>query len=330
MSIEQKIYSEDKILNLWKNITNNIENFDFEYNSEKEQTIDLLSSLECYFYPSILALKETNEVLYDLLTEINEILDKTKYGAFHYNDSNRILSLANSIEEYFTSIEGIKFYVKQNNEYQKLLKSSKAQISHTTQEAKKEFSEMLQKNEEDAKKKINDVLGNYSINSIDYIFLQKHNEIKQWLFCKQIILYLLCVFIPFLLIDVMNSLPEVWDKSWEFIFLRVIILLPIVWLFPFLSSQIKEDRKTAQSYLHKGIVARSYVNYSRTLNENNIFEDDQELKKELITLLLKGSIDILKEDPVVFWDKITKDNNNINIQSIIEKLIDKAPNKKSY
>ncbi|MGY4679134.1 hypothetical protein ACWIVU_06050, partial [Ursidibacter arcticus] len=184
------------------------------------------------------------------------------------------------------------------------------------------YSASMKHNEEKAKEKINEILGSHSINQIDYAFSEKYNEIKTSLTIKQAIFYILCVFSPFWLLDVLKSFPQ----GLENIALRIIIFLPLVWSFIILYSQIKEDRKTAQSYSHKSVIAKSYINYARTLNDK-IFENDLALKQELVTLLLKTSVDILKDDPVNLWDKGKSDKSEKNVQVIIEKLIDKIPTK---
>lgn len=307
------IYEPKKIIELWKKSYYNFESFDFDYYSDKESLDSEFTRLSEYFSIPILALKKENEELYNSVKQISDIFDKPeyKYSPVKSTDVENIENNLNIIDEYFSSIANVDFFIELSKEYKQSLLLSEAN-----------YSASMKNNEEKAKEKINEVLGGYSINQIDYAFAEQYNEIKISLAIKQAVFYIVCIISPFWLIDVLKSFPQ----GLENIALRIIIFLPLVWLFIILYSQIKEDRRTAQSYLHKSVVAKSYVNYARTLNDK-IFENDLALKQELVTLLLKTSVDILKDDPVNLWDKGKSDKNETNMQVIIEKLIDKIPTK---
>ncbi|MCX2960398.1 hypothetical protein [Rodentibacter caecimuris] len=154
---------------------------------------------------------------------------------------------------------------------------------------------------------------------IDYEFSEQYKEIKEKLESKEgCFMFILCFLFLGSFISVLVSLKmDIFDLFLS----RLIIIAPIVWLLWYLNSQIKEDRRILQTYLHKKVIASSYMNYASTFNENTFIRDN-EVKKEMITLLLKLSIETLKENPATL---LSKEKQNINTQEIINKLVDKLP-----
>lgn len=106
---------------------------------------------------------------------------------------------------------------------------------------------------------------------------------------------------------------------WYLLSLKISIVFPIIWYLVILSRNLKEDKLLAQSYLHKKVLAQSYLSYANTINSKMTYGDD-EVKKQMMKLLLKSSIEVLKDNPVSILDKKT-----INEDSIVLKLLDKVP-----
>lgn len=306
-------YNNETIIQNWKKFYYEYESYEYEYLEDKEHISGEIDEISDYFTLPILSLNENNETLFNSIKMINSIyFDKNKdFRKITRTDSEAVISNLEQINEYFSSLPEIDFFLKIYQENEKTLRV-----------LERNFSKKVADLEEKATSKINETIRGFTVSDIGYEFHKKYQEIKTTLWIKQAIFYLLGVFIPFMILDIIDKLD---DNGWVFLITRMVVLAPLALVFTLLLTQIKEDRKTAQSYLHKGLVAKSYINYARTLEES-IFSNDPKIKQELISKLLNISIETLKEDPANLWDKKST-ANNLNIQGIVEKLIDKIPTK---
>ncbi|MGQ0287153.1 hypothetical protein ACT2CV_08115 [Pasteurellaceae bacterium 22721_9_1] len=294
------IYDNDKILECWKYIFYNYESFDFDHFDDKQEVSNLIDELDKFFNKPILALIESNEEIYLKTKEISEIFQKN-INFINYSDSRRIIDNLERLNIYFNDIPNINFWVE-------LYKQSDSQF----QKAEKERNDKSAQNRQV-----------FSIGKLDKEFSDEYERFANWLFFKQFLFYVVLLSSIFIISDILKYIfiyhhSDVYGQF----FIRFVIYAPFLIVILFLIWQIKQDRKFAQIYLHKRVIARSYINYMNALNDRDFGSKDLEIKNRMQEELLKAIIDVMKDNPV---DYLSKNKNNDSYQIIIEKLIDKIP-----
>ena len=291
----------------WKSIYYNFENYDY-YN--KEDLSNLFDEVNRYFIIPVLgAIEWRSEYIEKILINVEDIYKKYHHGKkISYTDEDEISKNLEGMVDSFGEIHGLDLY-KEINE--------KAQIAINA--VKKEIQEQA-----------NEVFGKSTIQNLDFEFNNQYKASKTALENKEksFIKWLKICFFFTVIIAILNGVVAYYgieNDRLDFILIRVLILFPVLWFLLFISSQIKEDRRIVQSYLHKKVVARSYLNYADSIQKRTSI--DIELRKEMVTLLLKTSINVLKENPADLLMKQKEKNDEGEMQSIIEKLVDKLPTK---
>lgn len=291
----------------WKSIYYNFENYDY-YN--KEDLSSLFDEVNRYFIIPVLgAIEWRSEYIEKRLINVEDIYKKYHNGKkISYTDEDEISKNLEGMVNSFGEIHGLDLY-KEINE--------KAQIAINA--VKKEIQEQA-----------NEVFGKSTIQNLDFEFNNQYKASKTALENKEksFIKWLKICFFFTVIIAILNGVVAYYgieNDRLDFILIRVLILFPVLWFLLFISSQIKEDRRIVQSYLHKKVVARSYLNYADSIQKRTSI--DIELRKEMVTLLLKTSINVLKENPADLLMKQKEKNDEGEMQSIIEKLVDKLPTK---
>ncbi len=100
--------------------------------------------------------------------------------------------------------------------------------------------------------------------------------------------------------------------------IKLPLSLPVLWLALFASKRRSEYQRLQQEYSHKEALAKSYDKYKTQLQE--LGDNEGVMQKELI----KKAIDAIAHNASETLDK--KHGDNLPVQSIIEKTIDKAFN----
>lgn len=299
-------YNNEKILEDWKFISHHYENFDFEHFDDKKQISNLIEDLEPYFNIPILSLFEVNEDIYQNVKEIRELFQNYK-EVFSYSDSEKIKENLEVLWGTFDEFENIQFYVELNRKTEQQFRvAERIRDDKSAQNREK-----------------------YSIGQLDKEFSNEYDIISNWIFFKQLAFCILTISSLFIMVDIFKTL-SIKDSVdlYGLFFMKIVIYTPFLILILFLLGQIKQDRQILQTYLHKKVIARSYINYAHTLNDRNFGIDDSQLKIRMQEMLLQTIIDVLKENPVSSLDK-GNDKSGINSQTVIEKLIDKIPSIKN-
>ena len=291
----------------WKSIYYNFENYDYD---NKEDLSNLFDEVNRYFIIPVLgAIEWRSEYIEKRLFNVEDIYKKYHHGKkISYTDEDEISKNLEGMVNSFGEIEGLDLYKEINQ---------KAQIAINT--VKKEIQEQA-----------NEVFGKSTIQNLDFEFNNRYEESKDELKSKEklFIKWLKRCFWFTVSIAGLNGLIVycgIEDDRLDFILMRVFILFPILWFLFFISSQIKEDRRIVQSYLHKKVVARSYLNYADSIQKRTSI--NIELREKMVALLLETSINVLKENPADLLMKQKEKNDEGEMQSIIEKLVDKLPTK---
>jgi hypothetical protein len=291
----------------WKSISYNFENYDYD---NKEELSNLFDDVSQYFIIPVLgAIEWRSEYIENRLSKIEDIYKKYHYGEkISYTDEDEISKNLEGMINSFGGIQGLDLYKEMHQ---------KAQIAINA--VKKEIQEQA-----------NEVFGKSTIQNLDFEFNNQYEASKNELKSKEerFVKWLKICFWFTVIIAGLNGAIVYYgieNDRLDFILMRVFILFPILWFLFFISSQIKEDRRIVQSYLHKKVVARSYLNYADSIQKRTSM--NFELREKMVASLLATSINVLKENPADLLIKQKERNDEGEMQSIIEKLVDKLPTK---
>lgn len=291
----------------WESISYNFENYDY---NDKEELSNLFDDVSQYFIiPLLGAIEWRSEYIENRLSKIEDIYKKYHHGEkISYTDENEISKNLKAMINSFGGIQGLDLYKEMHQ---------KAQIAINA--VKKEIQEQA-----------NEVFGKSTIQNLDFEFNNQYEASKNELKSKEerFVKWLKICFWFTVIIAGLNGAIVYYgieNDRLDFILMRVFILFPILWFLFFISSQIKEDRRIVQSYLHKKVVARSYLNYADSIQKRTSM--NFELREKMVALLLETSINVLKENPADLLMKQKEKNDEGEMQSIIEKLVDKLPTK---
>lgn len=101
----------------------------------------------------------------------------------------------------------------------------------------------------------------------------------------------------------------------KMIFYKINLLIPFLLIIYFVLNKIKQDRILEQSYLHKKLVAQSYVFYSEEFG-NRRDKRDTAIQENLLNI----TINVLEQNPALLLNKSTAEQ--IPNEKMIEKVID--------
>ena len=261
----------------WKSISYNFENYDYD---NKEELSNLFDDVSQYFIIPVLgAIEWRSEYIENRLSKIEDIYKKYHYGEkISYTDEDEISKNLEGMINSFGEIQGLDLYKEINH---------KAQIAINA--VKKEIQEQA-----------NEVFGKSTIQNLDFEFNNQYEASKSALESKEksFIKWLKICFWFTVIIAGLNGAIVYYgieNDRLDFILMRVFILFPILWFLFFISSQIKEDRRVVQSYLHKKVVARSYLNYADSIQKRTSMNFEfQKLINEKFTEEKRFIIDLDK------------------------------------
>lgn len=180
------------------------------------------------------------------------------------------------------------------------------------------------------RKKIQDqakeLLGELTTHSISHPFKEQaetYNCLTSWYTLLTIgTMVLLCLWILYFhqiinLLGININTNEITAPiQWNDIFIRILGTMPIVWLIIFFSKRRAENLKLHQSYLHKLILAQSYLNYLALLKKQ--YSADQE---EISSYLHKIAVESLSLNPALLLDKTTSEQ--IPMENLLSKILEK-------
>ncbi|WAL56293.1 hypothetical protein [Avibacterium paragallinarum] len=141
--------------------------------------------------------------------------------------------------------------------------------------------------------------------------------------------------IIFLIIASIYSLIEIptsQENNWiPYIFIRIFIAFTAFYALVFLNRSIRDDRKLEQTYRHKEVVSKSYLNYLDFLetnvvpNNNNKGEaiNNRQIIKEKVSQI---AVDSLGLNPALLLDKSTAEK--IPMEELLSRILDKTTTKK--
>lgn len=105
--------------------------------------------------------------------------------------------------------------------------------------------------------------------------------------------------------------------------------MPFIWAILFTSKRINENKKLEQAYLHKEVIAQSYLNYLEFVKNaySSFSRGNDNSYSDVINMLHKVSIEGLGLNPALLLEKSTAEK--IPMEELLSKIIDKsiAPNK---
>lgn len=132
-------------------------------------------------------------------------------------------------------------------------------------------------------------------------------------------------------IDSITFILETGEKSIKFtdFITKVFLIMPFIWAILFTSKRINENKKLEQAYLHKEVIAQSYLNYLEFVKNNyySFSKENDNSYSDVINMLHKVSIEGLGLNPALLLEKSTAEK--IPMEELLYKIIDKsiAPNK---
>ncbi|MBF0784680.1 hypothetical protein E4T80_04200 [Muribacter muris] len=98
---------------------------------------------------------------------------------------------------------------------------------------------------------------------------------------------------------------------------KMILFFPLTWLAIFLSKRISETTKIKQTYLHKEVVSKSYVNHLNFITKH-YSPENEEIKQSLTSV----AISALGFNPALLLEKSTSEK--IPMEELLLKIIDNA------
>ncbi|WP_165010595.1 hypothetical protein [Neisseria yangbaofengii] len=295
------------IVEQWKKLYRRFDELQCREYETKEQLSSLFYSINQSINVAVLSAVISTDKVQTHLNEIETVIQRQQeWLPINQKDEAILHQHLEALDEIFENVDGLPFF-----------KALDEKMNTAILAAQKRINE-----------KSDDFFGRHTSKHINYEFNQQYKNIKLWLIGKQLAFYTVLIGLLFFNLWLICYGFHSDIPSSVFLMLKLSVAVPAVWLLFHLSAQIKEDRKLKQAYLHKAVIAKSYMNYAQSFNDQT-FVGDKEVKKEMITLLLKLSVETLRENPAELLLKNPAKDDSGNMQSVIEKLIDKLPNYKT-
>lgn len=306
---------EIEIVSRWNKIKEMMENSvdPNRFNIPKETTnlIEKLTPLFNLFFLEKLD-NERQQTIIGCISKINNIYYKKVYFIndeniyFDFNDFERVDPLLSEMYDIFRGIDNFEYLFDIYTQGQEVFK-------FIENEFKKQSGQI--------KLRANDLFGNLSSASLHKVYGDEKENISFWILAKQMFFYIiLFVVFGFLVFggdyNVILS-GKVSENELYYLISRFLILSPVFWAMFFLSSQIKNDKKIEQTYLHKQTIAKSYVNYLEFINNQNLSNAD-----EVKSTLSRIAVEALGLNPALLLEKSTAEK--IPMEELLSKLIDKS------
>lgn len=99
---------------------------------------------------------------------------------------------------------------------------------------------------------------------------------------------------------------------------KLLAIIPLVWMILFTIKNIREDRKIEQTYKHKEVVTRTYLNFLEMLNKEPYLDDDGKVRK----ILSRIAVESMGLNPALLLDKSTAEK--IPMEELFTRMMDRA------
>ena len=99
---------------------------------------------------------------------------------------------------------------------------------------------------------------------------------------------------------------------------KLLFIIPFVWMIIFTIKNIREDRKIEQTYKHKEVVTRTYLNFLEMLNKEPYLDDDGKVRK----ILSRIAVESMGLNPALLLDKSTAEK--IPMEELLTRMMDRA------
>ncbi|MFZ7143237.1 hypothetical protein ACLSY0_09355 [Avibacterium avium] len=286
------------------------ENLDSEHGIKKNAEV-----LSLYFSPFILELLPNNErdKLIDYLLEIRNYFINKKNYTLSSEHCSEVENLVNKLKDHFNKIGG-------NIPNLAILEK---------------YENAINKQQKDIKTRANELFGELTTHSIKKPFNDQVKNLSCVNNIYTILFYSLLILLFFILKDSADSINFTFKTGDKTITLtdfisRTLVVMPVAWAILFTSKRISENKKLEQAYLHKEVIAQSYLNYLEFIKENYSYfsREDNNSYLDIINTLHKVSMEGLGLNPALLLDKSTSEK--IPMEELLSRILDKtALDKKS-
>lgn len=316
-------FEPDDLHYYWKQVCSNliiIKSLDDEVNCiDKYFDVYILKYLDDNYRARVLKILEGIRSIYQQNNFItgegsSKVSDGFKYYNISQENENLIKGYFNELKSIFETIEHIDFFISIQERVDRSIEYSKKIYKQKADELLGEINSQslygifaTQKEEFSEKIKVNTkfyyvLITFMGIISFLFILFSISNNVISFCICNKFIFY------KFTLMS--NSI----DLK-KMIFYKINLLIPFLLIIYFVLNKIKQDRILEQSYLHKKLVAQSYVFYSEEFG-NRRDKRDTAIQENLLNI----TINVLEQNPALLLNKSTAEQ--IPNEKMIEKVID--------
>ncbi|MEH8057495.1 hypothetical protein P9074_11185 [Gallibacterium anatis] len=313
--------SKYKSIEIWKNLYKYIKNStsvkDFDIPDDIKNIIEELDSL---FNDTIFDLFKQNKdkKICDLFLQLENIIKTSSKSISYYgeriaiDDIDKYRKTLQEIKKQFDDIPNINAYIEA---YKKNYKMGEIAI----EEAQKAYN-----------KRVAELLGKTTETYLFSEYQKQADEINNRIGDNSFFLFLTIIFI-FLtgilcLKNTLNNLNNTIDITY-YLFSKITMFIPLIFALLFLNRNIRDDRKLEQTYRHKEVVSKSYLNYLDFLDANPMIItndkgehiDNSQLIKEKVSQIAVESLGL---NPALLLDKSTSEK--IPMEELLSKILDKT------
>ncbi|MFU2137428.1 hypothetical protein [Gallibacterium anatis] len=295
--------------NYWNEVKNYLLNLT-SINMESEDNIkNNIEVLSLYFSPFILELlsNQEKERLINYLLEIRKYFINKKNYTLSSEHCSEVETLVNEAKDYFNKIGGNIPNLVLLEKYDKAIKKQQEQIQN----------------------RANEILGELTTHSIKKPFRDQVSNLKFTNRIYTVLFYVLLIALFITLKNSINSITfilETGEKSIKFtdFITKIFLIMPFIWAILFTSKRINETKKLEQAYLHKEVIAQSYLNYLEFVKENysSFSKGDGNSYFDVINTLHKVSMEGLGLNPALLLDKSTSEK--IPMEELLSKILDRT------
>jgi hypothetical protein len=232
----------------------------------------------------------------------SEILDRHVVAAIKIDAKAQYLEKLNSIKDIFLGIERIDLYVD-------IYGKADEVIELALRKYKQKFDEQIA-----------DLIGETSEVHLHSEYKKQADEVSERIKRNIWILIFLFALIPTTHIIISAMLmPKLGmdNESISAYLVKLLFTIPLVWVILFTIRYIKEDRKIEQTYRHKEMVARTYLNFLDMLSKNPRLDDGTARR-----ILSRIAIESMGLNPALLLDKSTSEK--IPMEELLTRMMDRA------
>lgn len=265
--------------------------------------------LSYYFSPFIIELlsDENKSKLVDYLLKIRAYFINKKNYTLSAEHCSEVETLVNEAKDYFNKIGGNIPNLVLLEKYDKAIKKQQEQIQN----------------------RANEILGELTTHSIKKPFRDQVSNLKFTNRIYTVLFYVLLIALFITLKNSINSITFILETGEKSIKLtdfitKIFLIIPFIWAILFTSKRINETKKLEQAYLHKEVIAQSYLNYLEFVKENysSFSKGDGNSYFDVINTLHKVSMEGLGLNPALLLDKSTSEK--IPMEELLSKILDKT------